>query len=51
VLGVSATATPDEINSAHRKLAHTHHPDKGGRFEDMARINEARDLALKRRTT
>jgi DnaJ-domain-containing protein 1 len=47
VLGVSATATTEEIIAAHRKLAHTHHPDKGGRLEDMARINEARDVALK----
>lgn len=47
VLGVSATATREEIISAHRKLASEHHPDKGGRLEDMARINAARDVALK----
>lgn len=47
VLGVSATATRDQILAAHRKLASEHHPDRGGRSEDMARINEARDVALK----
>jgi len=47
VLGVATTATRDEILSAHRRLAAEHHPDKGGRSEDMARINEARDIALK----
>lgn len=47
VLGVKPTATREEIQSAHRKLASEHHPDKGGRSEDMARINQARDVALK----
>jgi hypothetical protein len=47
VLGVPPTATRDEILAAHRRLAGEHHPDKGGRSEDMARINEARDLALR----
>ena len=46
VLGVSTSASKDDIVSAHRKLAAVHHPDKGGRPEDMARINAARDLAL-----
>lgn len=47
VLGLSASATHEQIIAAHRKLATEHHPDKGGRSEDMARINEARDVALK----
>jgi hypothetical protein len=33
--------------AAHRLARREHHPDKGGRLEDMARINAARDIALK----
>lgn len=46
VLGVPPSASRDEIVAAHRRLTATHHPDRGGRHEDMARINEARDRAL-----
>lgn len=42
VLGVSKNATPDEIKKAFRKLAHVHHPDKGGGDEKKFKeINEA----------
>ncbi len=37
-LGVSTSATPDEIKKAFRKLASQHHPDKGGdtaKFQDI----------------
>lgn len=37
ILGVSRTATPDQIRSAYRKLARKHHPD----------VNKARDAADK----
>jgi len=47
VLEIASTATREEIITAHRRLATEHHPDKGGRLEDMARINRARDVALK----
>ena len=30
VLGLEKTATEAEIKRAYRKLAHQHHPDKGG---------------------
>lgn len=41
ILGVSKTASDDEIKKAFRRLAHEHHPDKGGdplKFKD---VNEA----------
>ena len=42
VLGVSKTATTDEIKKAFRKLAHEHHPDKkGGTDAKFKEINEA----------
>ena len=46
VLGVGLAATRAEVLEAHRRLARIHHPDAGGRLEDMAKINEARDRAL-----
>lgn len=46
VLGVSKSASRADIIAAHRRLSIENHPDRGGRHEDMARINEARDIAL-----
>lgn len=40
-LGVSPTATADEIKAAFRKLALQHHPDRGGSLEMMKKINVA----------
>ncbi len=40
-LGVSKTASQDEIKSAFRKLAHQYHPDKGGDAAKFKEINEA----------
>lgn len=41
-LGVSKTASADEIKRAYRKLAHQHHPDKqGGSEAKFKEINEA----------
>jgi len=41
VLGVDKSATPDQIKTAFRKLAHEHHPDKGGNAEKFKEANEA----------
>ncbi|MFA9262118.1 MAG: molecular chaperone DnaJ [Undibacterium sp.] len=42
ILGVSKTATPEELKKAYRKLAHAHHPDKKtGDEAKFKEINEA----------
>jgi len=42
ILGISKTATEDEIKKAYRKLAHQYHPDKpGGDEQKFKEINEA----------
>lgn len=42
-LGVSRTASPDEIKRAFRKLASQHHPDKGGDTAKFQSIQAAYD--------
>lgn len=44
ILGVSRTATADEIKKAYRKLARTHHPDAGGDEAKFKEINEAYEV-------
>ena len=42
ILGISRTASEEEIKKAFRALAHQHHPDKqGGNEEKFKEINEA----------
>lgn len=41
ILGVDKNASPEEIKKAFRRLAHEHHPDKGGEANKFKDINEA----------
>ena len=41
ILEVSRNASPEEIKKAFYKLAHKHHPDKGGSSDKFKEINEA----------
>lgn len=44
ILGVDKNATPEEIKKAYRKLASTHHPDKGGDTATFQKIQAAYDV-------
>ena len=44
ILGVSKTASADEIKEAYRNLCKTHHPDIGGDQEKMKDVNQAYDI-------
>jgi len=47
ILGVSSSASLDEIEQAYRRKARIHHPDHGGDEDTMRALNDAYQL-LKR---
>lgn len=49
ILGIPRSASRAEIETAFKRLAGEHHPDRGGSHERMSEINTARARALEER--
>jgi len=50
ILGLSPTASWDEIERAYRRKAKVHHPDHGGDEDTMRALNEAFTLLKRSRS-
>ena len=48
VLGLAEGASREEITRAHRRLMKEYHPDHGGSTTMAARVNEAKDVLMRR---
>jgi DnaJ-class molecular chaperone len=48
ILGISESASEEDIKQAYRKLAREHHPDKGGDKEHFQKIQEAYEVLSNR---
>jgi len=46
LLGLAPAANSEDVQSAHRRLLATVHPDRGGSNAQVHEANEARDLLL-----
>ena len=48
LLGLAQGASREEIARAHRTLMKRFHPDHGGSTDVAARVNEAKDVLMRR---